>query len=208
MDKKTKYLLVFLGVLYLCIFIPLSIAPAYRAAWWMENATVWVIIAAVAVALRKGYYLSKTSYIIVFAGVVSQTVGGYYTFQDVPLGHWLASLFNLSRNHYDHIGHFLCGCFAYPVADFLCLTKIAHTAKLSALFSISFMMMIASLYEIWEWASIIFTEEVTRLTYVGAQGEEWDTEIDMFCCLCGAILSAAIFAYVSKRKNLYRMRRA
>lgn len=36
-------------------------------------------------------------------------LGGAYTYANVPLGFWLQEVFDLNRNPYDKIGHFMQG---------------------------------------------------------------------------------------------------
>lgn len=199
MKWQKKRFLILLGAVYLVLCVSLAFNPAYRPAWWMENATVWVLLAITTLVTLRGTILSYTSYSIIFIGLVFHTIGGYYTFQAVPLGDWVASISGLDRNPYDHIGHFLCGCFAYPAAEYFSIHSIGRTKGICAFFAICLMMAVAALYEIWEWASIIFTEELTRLTFIGAQGEEWDCQVDMFSCLCGALALAGLFCLQKRR---------
>ena len=70
---------------------------------------------------------------------------------------------------------------------------------ISSVFAFALMMSVAALYEIWEWLTIYITEQQTHLTYVGAQGDEWDAQMDMLACMLGAIFSLLLYRLVCSK---------
>ena len=50
------------------------------------------------------------------------------------------------------------------------------------------LMTVAALYEIIEWLSSLGNPEDTE-AFLGTQGYIWDTQSDMFMCLCGAVIA-------------------
>lgn len=176
-------------MVFITISVLLAFHPVYRPTWWSENVTIWLVLVVVVYLGLRGVVLSSLAYSVIFAGSISHIVGGFYTFQYVPLGDMVSQMMGWERNHYDHFGHFLCGCFALPMLE-LIRAKIKNLSLIcSAVFAFALMMSVAALYEIWEWLTIYITEKETHLTYVGAQGDEWDAQIDMLSCLIGAALS-------------------
>ena len=195
---KTIYLLV-LFVAFVAISILLAFHPVHRLTWWSENITIWIVLAAVVYLGCRGVVLSSLAYSIIFAGCVSHIVGGFYTFQLVPLGDMVSQMAGWERNHYDHFGHFLCGCFAFPMLEII-RRKIKNLSlMISSVFAFALMMSVAALYEIWEWLTIYITEQQTHLTYVGAQGDEWDAQMDMLACMLGAIFSLLLYRLVCSK---------
>jgi putative membrane protein len=53
---------------------------------------------------------------------------------------------------------------------------------------ISVCLSISAAYELIEWAVALATGSAAD-AFLGTQGDVWDTQWDMFCALCGAILS-------------------
>ncbi len=179
----------------------LSINPVYKTAWWMENITVWVVLAVVIYQYTKGLRLSKISYSIICLGVVIHTIGGHYTFQNVPIGESISNYLGLARNYYDRLGHFLCGCFVYPLIDFALKKHWFHKLHIAFLFQLALIMGIAAMYEIFEWLCILYTEESTGLTFVGAQGDVWDAQADMLSCFVGGCFSMLLFFLCNRSSN-------
>jgi putative membrane protein len=48
-------------------------------------------------------------YVLIALHALVLMLGGAYTYARVPLGFWLQGLFELERNPYDRIGHFMQG---------------------------------------------------------------------------------------------------
>ena len=50
---------------------------------------------------------------------------------------------------------------------------------------VSFCMAVSAIYELIEWAAALVSAEAAE-SFLGTQGDQWDTQIDMFCALIGA----------------------
>jgi putative membrane protein len=89
----------------------LAIAPHDRAAWGLENALLFVAVAAL-VAVRCTLPLSRVSYTLIFVFCCLHSIGAHYTYSEVPYQDWLAALTGwrpAGRNQYDRIVHFAYG---------------------------------------------------------------------------------------------------
>ncbi|MBW2457390.1 MAG: DUF2238 domain-containing protein, partial [Deltaproteobacteria bacterium] len=53
----------------------------------------------------------RVVYVVVFIHVCILIYGGIYTYAKTPLGHWAMETWDLSRNHYDRVGHLALGFF-------------------------------------------------------------------------------------------------
>lgn len=47
-------------------------------------------------------------------------------------------------------------------------------------------MAVSAVYELFEWAAALVSAEAAE-SFLGTQGDVWDTQIDMFCALIGAV---------------------
>lgn len=188
-------------IIYLIIGVLCSFSPTHRASWWMENIMIVAFVGALVYLFVRGYVLSRISYTIILTACVLHTIGAYYTFPEVPLGNWLKDTLVLSRNPYDRIGHFFCGTLAYPIMDIALQRAWLSSRLLAAIYQVSFILAVGALYEIWEWLVILYTEYTTGFTFVGAQGDEWDAQADLTCCLFGSICSVVLFCILHQKKS-------
>ena len=85
--------------------------------------------------------------------LIMHTIGSHYTFADVPFD-WanrlLAPFLGEGRNHFDRVGHYIIGFYAYPMAEWLLRRKLCRPA-LALFFSLFFIMSVAAAYEVIEW---------------------------------------------------------
>lgn len=200
MTPTKRYALICFFI-YLVVGVSCSFSPIHRAAWLMENVMIVAFVGVLICLFIKGCILSRISYTILLAACVVHTIGAYYSFPNVPMGNWLKDLFDLSRNPYDRMGHFLCGTLAYPLMDIAMQREWFSSRLLAAVYQIFFILAIGTLYEIWEWLVIIYTEHTMGLIYVGAQGDEWDAQADLTCCLFGSICSVVLFCILYHKNN-------
>ena len=85
-----------------------GVGPHDRLTWWLEVFPV-LIGAAVLVAAHRRFPLTPLLYRLLFLHALILIVGSHYTYARVPLGFWVQDLFELSRNHYDRLGHLAQG---------------------------------------------------------------------------------------------------
>jgi len=78
--------------------------PHDRATWWLEVAPVLIALP-ILLATHHRHPLTPLLYRLLFLHGVILMVGGHYTYARVPLGFWFADWFDLTRNHYDRLGH-------------------------------------------------------------------------------------------------------
>jgi putative membrane protein len=56
---------------------------------------------------------------------------------------------------------------------------------------ISVCMAISAIYELLEWAAALVSAEAAE-SFLGTQGDGWDTQSDMFCALIGATFAVTL----------------
>jgi putative membrane protein len=153
-----------------------------RFTWWLECIPVFVA-GAVLVATYRFFRLTDFVYFWIVVHCLVLLVGGHYTYAEVPLGNWLRDLFDLSRNPYDGIGHFMQGFVPALIGRELLLRQsVMRPGKWLAALLVLGCLGISALYEILEWGVSVWTDALT--------GEGvWDTQKDMALAGIGATLA-------------------
>jgi putative membrane protein len=116
-NGSAKFLKWLLAV-YIVLFVTLAIHPVDRATWFVENLTVWIILAVIIILYLNKIVFTKTAYMLMFVLLYLHTIGGHWTFALVPFD-WITRLFHFSRNHFDRVAHFSVGFYAFAIAELL-----------------------------------------------------------------------------------------
>jgi putative membrane protein len=187
-------LLIFLGVLMWS-----GIKPYDTFTWMLEVAPA-VIGAVVLVATYKKFPLTPLTYWLVLIHAIILIIGGHYTYARVPFFNWLKDIFELERNNYDKLGHFVQGFTPAMIAREILLRKsVVSKGKWLFFIVISICMAISAFYELLEWWVALATGTGSN-EFLGTQGYIWDTQSDMFYCLIGAFLSLIFFRKLHDRE--------
>lgn len=186
-SKNYPYIL---ASIFTVIFLFLGINPVDRAVWIVEVIPV-VIIFFIFIFTFKNFRFSDYSYTLMFIWMVWHTIGGHYTFANVPFDA-VTEFFNFERNHFDRVGHFVIGFYAFASAELLVRQKWAHP-MLATIFSFFFILSVAASYEIIEWLYAVIEGGNTGIEFLGSQGDVWDAQKDMLSDGLGAIFSLILF---------------
>ena len=157
--------------------------------------TVPVMIGVVLLlATRNRFQITPVLMILICVHSAILCLGGHYTYAKVPLGFWLQEMFHFSRNPYDRIGHLAQGFVPAILAREILVRQKVVNGK-SWLFSIVICICLAfsAFYELIEWFVAQVTGEAAE-SFLGTQGDVWDTQWDMFMALVGAILSLSLLS--------------
>lgn len=190
MSTNEKILLLIAAAILLVIS---GIGPYDRVTWWLEVAPI-LIAAPVLLATARRFPLTPLAYRLIFVHALILMLGGHYTYARVPLGDWVADLLDLSRNHYDRLGHFAQGFVPAIIAREVFLrTSPLRPGKWLFFFVTATCLAISAFYEFTEWwAALLGGESATA--FLGTQGDVWDTQWDMFLCFVGAMTAQLLFA--------------
>ena len=121
-------------------------------------------------------------------------VGGHYTYALVPFSDWVKDALHLSRNHYDRLGHVAQGFVPALIArELLIRLRVVACPGWRRFFIVCIAMAISSAYEILEWLTALVAGEASD-SFLGTQGDVWDTQIDMALALAGAVAALMFFA--------------
>jgi putative membrane protein len=177
--------IVLLG-LVLLLMVALGISPkADRITWLLENIPV-MVVAPLLVLTYGRFPLTPLAYRLIALHALILMVGGYYTYAEVPIGNWVEQAFNLSRNHYDRVGHFAQGFVPALIGREVLLRKtpLRPGVWLSAIV-ILMCLGISACYEFTEWWAAL-AGGAKADAFLGSQGDVWDTQWDMFMAFIGA----------------------
>jgi putative membrane protein len=177
-----------------------AISPvADRLTWFMETVPVMIAIP-VLLLTGKRFPLTLTSYSVLALFGLILIWGGHYTYAENPLFEWIQNEYNLARNHYDRLGHFVQGVVPALVArELLLRTSPLRHGKWLFVLSSCVALSISACYEFIEWWAALINAQAAE-AFLGTQGDNWDTQWDMFLALCGSILSQIIFGAMQDRQ--------
>ncbi|MYL83801.1 DUF2238 domain-containing protein [Desulfovibrio aerotolerans] len=179
-----------LAATFLVFFAILGVSPASRAVWWAENIPVMAVFLFFVVASRW-FRFSNPGYALMAVWLFLHTIGGHYTFANVPFG-FVTDLFGFSRNHFDRMAHFAVGFYAFALAEYLWRRRLAHPVVI-AVFSVTVIMAVACAYEIIEWWYAVAEGGEAGVEFLGSQGDVWDAQKDMLADTLGALLAVGLF---------------
>jgi putative membrane protein len=190
---RTNQLNAILLTLVLIALIVSGIAPFDRGTWVLEVAPV-VIAIPILWRTRQSFPLTTLLYILITAHALVLILGGAYTYARVPLGFWLQDLFELGRNPYDKIGHFMQGFVPALIArEILLRGNYVSGKSMPGFLSVCVALAISAFYELLEWwAALAWGQGAEE--FLGTQGDPWDTQSDMFLALIGATLAVRFLA--------------
>jgi len=180
-----RFSLLGLGTTIIAIVLIISgIKPYDRMTWLMEVIPVLIVMPVLFMSFKK-FPLTNLLYTLIFLHAIVLIVGGAYTYARVPLGFEIADWFNLDRNPYDKIGHFMQGFVPAVVArEILIRNHILAKGKILSFIVICIVLAISATYELIEWAAALLLGQGAE-EFLGTQGYEWDTQSDMFFALIG-----------------------
>lgn len=196
MNTASKFLWWLVGT-YGVLFTILAFNPIDRPTWFAENLTVWIILAMILILYWRGVRFSNTAYAFMFVLIYLHTIGGHYTFSEVPFG-WVTDTFGFARNHFDRMAHFTVGFYAFAIAEYLFVRKLVSTKFLLFTYPIFVIATVAMGYEIIEWLYASSAAPEAGAAYLGSQGDIWDAQKDMLADTLGAIFATTIFFLTRK----------
>jgi putative membrane protein len=177
-----------LGLLALVtVALAVSAIRPHDALTWLLEVLPVLLAAPLLVATYRRFPLTPLVYVLIALHALVLIVGGHYTYARVPLGFWLQDWLDLSRNHYDRLGHFVQGFVPAIVARELLLrtTPLRRGAWLFTIVTLS-ILGVSAFYEFTEWWAAL-AGGVAATDFLGTQGDVWDTQWDMFCAFGGAV---------------------
>jgi putative membrane protein len=175
-----------------------GINPRDGITWLFEVVPVFLALA-ILVPTAKSFPLSSLLYRLLFVHGLILIIGGHYTYAEVPVGYWFQETFELSRNHYDRLGHLVQGFVPAILAREILLRKTPLVpGRWLTFLIIAVCLAFSAFYELIEWWTALLLGESADAV-LGMQGDVWDSQWDMFLALLGACVSLATLSKVHDR---------
>jgi putative membrane protein len=177
----------------LAVLVWSGVDPHQRGTWLLEVLPL-LVGGPILVATRSRFPLSPLVYRLLFLHALILMVGGHYTYARVPLGFWVQDALDLSRNHYDRLGHLAQGFVPALVArEVLLRTSPLRRGRWLFFLVTCVCLSLSALYELVEWWAALLGGEAAE-SFLGTQGDVWDTQWDMFLALAGAVSAQLLLA--------------
>ncbi len=159
--------------------------PYDRITWWLEVAP-GLLGAALLIVTYSSFRFTTLVYTLIALHIMLLCVGGHYTYARVPFFTWIEPYFGFERNHFDRLGHFMQGFVPALIARELFIRlRVVTAGGWRFAIVILICMGISAIYELLEWATALISSEAAE-SFLGTQGDVWDTQTDMFMALVGA----------------------
>ena len=182
----------------LAVLVWSGIRPADRVTWALEVAPA-VIGAILLLATYRRFRLTNVAYVLILAHAIILMVGGRWTYAENPLFNWLRDTLDLQRNYYDRLGHVAQGFIPAILAREVLLRMSPLKAGKWLFFIVVCVCLAGSaVYELLEWAAALALGQDAE-QFLGTQGDQWDTQWDMFLCLCGAVAAQLMLSRLHDR---------
>jgi putative membrane protein len=200
-NKLRKYFPLLLLTIYLIEFLILAVHPADRVIWITENSIGLLIAAAMVFLYWKKIRFSNPACFLITVYLCFHTVGGHYTFAEVPFDA-VTEFFGFQRNNFDRVCHFMVGFFAFPAMEYFESRKLIRGRGLNAILMIFAVFGIAAMFELVEWIYAELANPSAGAAFLGSQGDIWDAQKDMLCDGSGAVFSTVLYALFYRGKTL------
>lgn len=176
-----------------------GIYPKDLFTWFLEVLPAIILVLILMITYRRFRFTTLT-YVWVFSHMLILLIGGHYTYAEVPLFNYFRDAFDLERNYYDRVGHFMQG-FVPALLTREVLIKVVGIQKKGwlELLVISVCLAFSALYELLEFTVAKLTGTGAE-AFLGTQGDVWDTQWDMTFALIGAMLAMSLFRNVKNIK--------
>jgi putative membrane protein len=178
---------------YLVFWAALGLAPLDPGNWVLASILPLTFVGTLLFG-RRALPLSAVSYALIAGFLALHTVGAHYTYAQVPLGHWLQTVFGLERNDFDRLVHFAFGlCLTFPLLE--AFRRLTGARGLFLLY-LTFMTQLglAGAWEIIEAGVAELARPDLGIAFVGAQGDPWDAQHDMLAATLGTVIGLLVSA--------------
>jgi putative membrane protein len=173
--------------------------PYDRTTWWMEVAPVLIALPVLWLTAARFPLTGLALGLVAVHGLVL-IVGGAYSYARVPAGFVVQDWFDLARNPYDRLGHFMQGFVpAIVLRELLIRLGGIAPGKLLTAIVLACCLAVSASYELIEFAAAMLLGQGAD-EFLGTQGDVWDTQWDMLMCLIGAAVALAGLSRVHDRQ--------
>ncbi len=193
MTNKQLYSFLLSSLLF--VFTWSLINPLDLFTWFLEVIPV-ITGLFILISIYPKFKFTRLCYFLIWCHAMILMVGGHYTYAEVPLFNWIRNTFELSRNHYDRLGHFAQGFFPAIVAREILIRKSPlESGKWLFFIVVCVCLSLSAFYELIEWWVAIATGTAAD-AFLGTQGDVWDSQWDMCWALIGSLASQTLLGKI------------
>jgi len=147
----------------------------------------------------KQFKFTTLTYVMILLHCWVLFIGGHYTYAMVPAFNWVRDVFHQTRNNYDKVGHFMQGFVpAMITRELFIRLDVIRRKNWIPFLTICVCGTISLLYELLEWF-VSVTSGSSGDSFLGTQGDIWDTQSDMLFAIIGASCMVFLFARLQDR---------
>ena len=194
--QQNKYNKILLSIFFIVLILS-AIKPHDYFTWILEVAPALVGLVVICY-LKKYYNFEFTRFLLILLLVHSIVlmIGGHWTYAEVPFFNFLRDIGLFSRNNYDKVGHFMQGFVPVLIAREVLIRKTPLTSTTWINFlAVCVAQAASSVYELIEWLVSVLSGSAGD-SFLGTQGDIWDTQSDMLFCLIGALAALLIIGKI------------
>jgi len=176
-----------------------GIAPHDRVTWVLEAGPV-MIAAPLLLATHGRFPFTTLAYVLICIHGLILMLGAAYTYAEVPAGNWVQEWLGLARNPYDRLGHLAQGFIPAIIAREILIRTFRFAPGGFLFFVVTCIALaLSAFYELIEWwAALALGQGADH--FLGTQGDEWDTQWDMFLALVGALAAQLLLSRLHDRE--------
>lgn len=175
-----------------------AVHPYDRPTWLLEVLPVLIGIPLL-LWIDSRQRVTPLLFMLVIVHCLVLVYGGAYSYARVPLGFWMQDWFGFARNNYDKIGHFMQGFVPALIArETLLRSAGVNDARYLAFLCVCVSLAVSAFYELIEWCAALLLGKGAD-EFLGTQGDNWDTQSDMFMALIGAIVAIVLLSKTHDR---------
>lgn len=190
-------------IIYSSVLIWSAVNPHDYFTWFLEVAPALIGIGIIAATYKK-FRFTEIAYWLMLVHSIILMIGAHYTYAEVPLFNWLRDTYELSRNHYDKVGHFAQGFIPAIISREILIRKSPlQQGKWLFFIIVCICLAISAFYEFIEWWVAAATGTAAE-AFLGTQGYVWDTQSDMFLAFIGAITALLLLGKIHDTSLLSR----
>jgi putative membrane protein len=147
----------------------------------------------------KRFQFTYLTYVMILAHCYILFIGGHYTYAQVPAFNWIRDILHQTRNNYDKLGHFAQGFVpAMIIREIFVRQHIVQRKTWIPFLVICVCGTISLSYELLEWL-VSVSSGSSGDSFLGTQGDTWDTQSDMLFAMIGAVCMVVALAKVQDR---------
>ena len=193
---KFIYLLLFV---FFSTFLLSIIEPKESFTCFLEIFPALLGVLILALTYKK-FRFTNFTYFMILLHCIILFIGGHYTYAEVPLFDTIREIFHQTRNNYDKVGHFAQGLIpALIIRELFIRKKVISNKSFFNFIIVSICLAISAAYEWIEWGVSIATGDQGD-SFLGTQGDIWDTQSDMLFATMGACIGLLLFSKIQDKQ--------